>query len=190
MRNFDPVRLGGYEAAAWVAYYQRRWAAFLRAVTGMVKVGFAMPWPRTILAAWLVLRAGQLWAPYPDNDADGARAAMVRCYRLVKATHGEAFDVDEAARLEVEWWQVHRHLQRESPDGSIEPLVEALAVHAGYVYGVPVDDVREAARLRAEAMVISDRWVADGCDPASTDIPAERALLVRGYTALRHAVSR
>ena len=190
MRDFDPVRLGGYEADAWVTYYQRRWGAFLRAVTGMVKVGFAMPWPRTILAAWLVLRANQLWAPYPDNDADGARAAMVRFYRLVKATHHEAWDVDEAARLEVEWWRVHRYLQRESPDGSIEPLVEALAGHAAYVYGVPVETVREAARRRAEAMVISDRWVADGCDPASPDIGAERTLLIRGYTALRGAVSR
>jgi hypothetical protein len=24
MRTFDPVKLGGYEADAWVAYYQRR----------------------------------------------------------------------------------------------------------------------------------------------------------------------
>jgi hypothetical protein len=31
--------------------------------------------------------------------------------------------------------------------------------------------------------------VADGCDPASPDIVAERALLIRGYTALRSAVS-
>jgi hypothetical protein len=39
-------------------------------------------------------------------------------------------------------------------------------------------------------MVISDRWVANGCDPASPDIRAERAELIRAYTALRSAVSR
>ena len=33
MRTFDPVKLGGYEADAWVAYYQRRWGTFLRAST-------------------------------------------------------------------------------------------------------------------------------------------------------------
>jgi hypothetical protein len=189
MRDFDPVRLGGLETDAWVTYYQRRWGAFLRAAVGMVRVGFAMPWPRTILAAYLVLRANQRWAPVPDNDPDGARADMERFYRLVKATHDEPFDAAEAARLEVEWWRVHRYLQREAADGSdVTPLVEALAVHAAYVYSVPVDAVLEGARHRAAAMVISDRWVAAGGDPASPDVPAERAELIRAYTALLAAV--
>src|SRR5690242_2558755 len=188
MRDFDPVRLGGLETDAWVTYYQRQWGAFLRAAVGMVRVGFAMPWPRTILAAWLVLRANQRWAPVPDNDPDGARADMTRFYRLVKATHDEPFDPAEAARLEVEWWRVHRYLQREAVGAEITPLVEALAVHAAYVYGVPVDAVRPAARHRAAAMVTSDRWVAAGCDPASPDLSAERAELVSAYTALLAAI--
>jgi hypothetical protein len=39
-------------------------------------------------------------------------------------------------------------------------------------------------------MRISDRWVADGCDPTSPAIEDERAALVGGYTALRDAVTR
>ena len=76
MRSFDPVRLGGYEADAWVAYYQRRWGTFLRAAIGMVREGFGMPRARTLRGAWLVLRANQAWAPYPANDPDRARALM------------------------------------------------------------------------------------------------------------------
>jgi hypothetical protein len=189
VRTFDPVRLGSAEAAAWVAYYQRRWGPFLRSSIGMVRTGFGMPWPRTVFAAWLVLRANQLWAPYPDNDPDGARTAMRHVYNLVAATHRETFDVPEAARLEVEWWRVHRYLQREATDGSVQPLVEALAALYAHVYAVPVETVTAAARHRAEAMVVSDRWVAAGCDPRSPDIAAERELLVRGYTALRDAVA-
>src|SRR6185369_8299176 len=97
MRGFDPVRLGRHEAAAWVAYYRRRWLTFLRAAVGMVRVGFGMSWPRTIRGAWLVLRANQLWAPYPNNDPDGARRCMERFYRLVAGHHREAFDVRRAA---------------------------------------------------------------------------------------------
>ena len=52
-----------------------------------------------------------------------------------------------------------------------------------------VDAVREAAEGRAEAMVISDQWVAEGADPSSPSITDERAALVRGYTALRVAVT-
>ena len=194
MRSFDPVALGSHEATAWVAYYQRRWAVFLRASLGMVRAGFGLSWPRTVQGAWLVLRANQLWAPYPDNDADGARAVMRRFYTLVQAAHRDSldagFDVGEAARREVEWWRVHRYLQREAPDGSIDPLVDALASLYAYVYATSGDSVREAARHRAEAMVISDRWVAAGCDPASPDIRAERDELIRGYTKLLAAVTR
>jgi len=47
---------------------------------------------------------------------------------------------------------------------------------------------KAAAEGRAEGMRISDRWVEDGCDPASPAIEEERAALIRGYTALRDAV--
>jgi hypothetical protein len=39
-------------------------------------------------------------------------------------------------------------------------------------------------------MDISDRWVADGCDPDDANLAHERALLVRSYAALLAAVHR
>jgi hypothetical protein len=137
-----------------------------------------------------VLRANQLWAPYPDNDPDGARRCMRAFYALVARRHGERFDVAEAARLEVEWWRIHRYLQREEPDGNENALVDALAALYAHVYRVPLADVRLAAQERALAMRHSDRWVAEGCDPASSLVPEERAALVRSYAALFAAVHR
>ncbi len=189
MRDFDPVRLGGHETDAWVNYYRRRWLALLGNSVGMVRVGFGMSWPRTLLGAWYVLRGNQLWAPLPDNDPDGAREAMRRFYTLVVRDSGESFDVTEAARLEVEWWRAHRERQHGDP-GSLDELTDAVAALYAHVYGVPVATVREAARHRALAMDISDRWVADGRDPASPAIAAERAELVEGYRLLRAAVAR
>src|SRR5256885_4514848 len=113
MRDFDPVRLGGAETDAWVCYYLRRWWPFLRASVTMVRVGFGLPWPDTIRGAWWVLRANQAWAPFPDNDPGAARAYMRRFYALVVRRGGGSFDIDEAARLEVEWWRVHRATQHE-----------------------------------------------------------------------------
>ena len=126
MRSFDPRRVGQLECTAWVTYYQREWWAFLRAAVGLTRHAFALPWPATLRGAWLVLRANQLWAPYPDNDPDGARRCMERFYRLVAARHGEAFDVERAAWLEVEWWRVHRDVQRREI-GDEEVLADALA---------------------------------------------------------------
>src|SRR5262245_56424966 len=127
MRTFDPVKLGNYEADVWIAYYQRRWRRFLASAIGLVRSGFSLSWPRTLRGALLGLRANHLWSPYPDNDPDGARRCMRAFYALVATQHGESFDLDEAARLEINWWRVHRELQREDPDRGIGELVDALA---------------------------------------------------------------
>ena len=79
---------------------------------------------------------------------------------------------------------MHRYLQREAPGEGSTPLVEALVAVYAHVYRVDPESVRLAARERAAAMGISDRWVADGCDPTSPALPAERAALVRSYAAL------
>jgi hypothetical protein len=190
MRSFDARRLGSAECDAWVGYYLRRWGTVLSAAVRMVRIGFQMPWPHTVYGAWLVLRANQLWAPVPDNDPDGARATMRRFYAVVARANRETFDVDEAARLEVEWWRVHRHLQRDAPADDHVALDDALTALYAHVYAAAPDAVRPAAALRTEAARISDRWVADGCDPDSAAIAVERATLVRSYAALLAAVHR
>ena len=187
MRNFDPRRVGALECRAWVSYYRRDWPRVLVASVGLVRAGFRMTWPRTIQGAWLVLRANQLWAPV-DNDPDGARRCMERFYRLVARDSGESLDTAEAARREIAWWRAHRAVQRDA--GPRTELVEALTDLYSYVYGDERDRVRPAAELRAGAMDISDRWVAEGCDLGSELIDQERELLVRSYAALLSVVHR
>jgi hypothetical protein len=190
MRSFDPRRLGSAECDAWVAYYRRRWVAVLLAVVRMVRVGFGLSWPRTLYGARLVLRANQLWAPVRNNDPDGARQAMRRFYALVAKAHGEPFDVNEAARLGIEWWRVHRNRQRKAALAASTEVEDALTALYAHVYGVDPDQVRRAAAERATAVRISDRWVEDGCDPHSAARLDERAALVRSYAALLAAVHR
>jgi hypothetical protein len=102
----------------------------------------------------------------------------------------EPADADTAAGLEIDWWRAHRELQHRDryPDATVARLVDALAALYAYTYDVAVDAVRDAAAHRAAAMDISDRWVADGCDPVSPALGDERDALVAGYTALRAAV--
>src|SRR5664279_4409896 len=101
IRSFDPVLVGRRECDAWAAYYRREWVPFLRAAIGMVDAGFGMGRRRTLLGAWHVLRANQLWAPYPDNDPEGAREQMRRFYALVSAGGHPHLDPVRDARLEV-----------------------------------------------------------------------------------------
>jgi hypothetical protein len=184
MRSFDPVVLGRGECDAWVYYYRREWGPFLRAAVLLVREGFGMPWPRTFLGAWYVLRGNQLWAPYPDNDPYGARTAMRRFYRLLARDQGLRIDPRRAAELEVCWWHEHRVLQRERTDGDEGRLVAALCELNAYLYGLPAQRFEPAARPRALAMRLSDAWVAEGCDPGDERLPQERLLLVESYTRL------
>ncbi len=98
MRSFDPRRVGTLECRAWETYYQRRWPPFLAASVGLVRAAFGMNRTRTLVGAWLVLRANQKWAPFPDNDPDAARALMTRFYQLVRKSEGSALDPVRAAR--------------------------------------------------------------------------------------------
>ncbi len=186
-RSFDPARVADLEFRAWVGYYRRDWAGVLGAAVGLVRAGFGMSWPRTLRGAWLVLRANQLWAP-TDNDPDGARRCMQRFYGLVRSAYGLPADIAEAARLEVEWWRVHRETQHGS--GPADALVDAVTRLYAFLYQAPHSVVRPAAAHRAHAMALSDRWVAEGCLPDSPLLALEHAALVRSYAALLAVVHR
>lgn len=177
LRSFDPHRVGELESATWAAYYRRDWARVLPLSVQLVRGVFALPWPQTLLGAAHVARATRAWAPVPAHD-DAARAHMRRFYRLVVRTHGENIDPDEAARLEVDWWRIHRD-QASRGDKGYEPVTHALARKYAYIYGVPEDTVGEAGEARARAMRLSDQ---QGQAEEVTNA------LIRSYTALHDAI--
>lgn len=187
-RSFDPRLVGALECAAWVAYYRRDWLAFLRSGFRVSRHVFGLSWKATIQCSWLILRANQLWAPFPDNDPERSRRMMERFYRIVKRLYAEPFDPATAADLEVQWWRVHRDNQYSSSKSHAPALADALARLYSHVYGVPERSVRPAAEQRALAMHYSDQWVREGCQLDSTLIGHERAALVCSYAALLTAV--
>ena len=187
LRSFDPVRLADLEYRAWVGYYLRNWPQVLMASFRLVRMGFGMDWHRTLHGAWLALRAIQLWAPYPDNHPNRARAYMRRFYALVRLTYGEPANPARAAELEVDWWRVHREAQY-GLGSSHDDLIESITRLYSYLYGEPEAELRPAAMHRAQAMELSDQWVKQGCRPDSPLLPLEHAALVRAYAALLSAV--
>lgn len=187
-RSFDPAFVAALETEAWVAYYRRRWLAFARVGVVLARRQLGLPWPLTVYCAWLVLRANQLWAPFPANDAYRAQRTMQRFYRLLRRRSGETFDPTIAARLEVDWWRIHRDLQHGRIDGP-DALAVALARLYAHIYGLPEATVHGAGSARARAMHSSDRWVLAGCPPRSPLIAEVREALTDSYAALLRAVA-
>ena len=188
-RSFDPVRIADLEYRMWVAYYLRRWTHVLAAMVRLFWLGFGTDWLRGLRGARLMLRAAQLWAPYPDNDPDGALAYLCELYALVRLRFGEPADPAVAASLEIDWWRAHRKRQYSAdPAETGDELVDSVTRLYSYLYGQLEAVVRPAAVHRVQAMDLSDRWVREGCPPDSPLLPLERAALVRAYSALLAAV--
>ena len=143
--------------------------------------------PQDPVGAWLVLRANQKWAPYPDNDPDAARDLMRRFYLLVARDSELGIDPKRASELEVEWWRLHRAHQHDAGVPGSE-LEQSLVDLYAYVYDAEPDAVRPAAAARVEAMDLSDAWVRAGCELDDPLLEQERTALVASYTALRAAV--
>jgi hypothetical protein len=182
--RFDPVKVGRYETANWVAYYQRRWLRLLRVSVMLVREAFQLPLPQAIYGAYLVGRAEFAAAPV-NNDIPQAERYMQRFYAMIKRVHNGRYDVQNAARVEVNWWVVHRQLFANADN---EPLIAALQALYAEVFQIDASRVRRAAELRAEAMLHSDRWVREGALDASPRIPQIEASLIASYAALKEAL--
>jgi hypothetical protein len=185
MRSFDPRQVAYYEKENWVAYYNKNWLRLLYVSVSMVRAAFGLSLFQAIYAAYLVARAEMAAAPYPVNDIPRAEAYMRRFYAFVSRIHHESLDVPRVAKLEVNWWVVHRQLFGVEAN---QPVADALTALYAAAYRVAPERVRDAAAHRAKAMVYSDRWVNEGRVPASPLLESEEQELFFSYASLRDAI--
>ena len=172
----------------WVGYYQQRWTQVLAASVRLAWLGFGTDWGRTLQGAWLLLRAIQLWAPFPGNDPHGPRPACVSYTRW--SSSATASPPTGAGR------RPRGRLVAGAPGASAfarssetnDELVESVTRLHCCVFGEAEAEVRPAAAHRVRAMDLSDQWVREGCQPDSPLLPLEHAALVRAYAALLAAV--
>ena len=117
-------------------------------------------------------------------DYDKTLPDLVAFYTAIRRVSIEPFDVDRAARLELDWWIVHRERAAHARDD----LDRGLALLQAELYRLPPDRLMEHARLRAEAMLLRDRAADSGAAAASSWDEIDR--LLRGswqslYDAVR-----
>ena len=77
---------------------------------------------------------------------------LINFYTAIRKVSDIDFNVEKAAKLELEWWFIHRE-RKQHPAGDLE---RALADLPAEIYHIPSERLLEHARLRAEAMTIRD----------------------------------
>ena len=141
------------ETAMWRSYYEKQQVRLFNQLAELLRKQYNMPLVRSNRVAYHAAKAAFIFKDGKQrSDYERALPNLVDFYRSVRDVSDTPFDVNRAARLELEWWIIHRERAKHFE----EDLDRALAELQAEIYHVPVEKVMDHARLRAEAMRIRD----------------------------------
>ncbi len=153
LRDFDPDEVARLETAMWRSYYEKQQVRLFNQLAELLRKQYNMPLVRSNRVAYHAAKAAFIFKGGKQrSDYEKALPNLVDFYGSVRDVSDTPFDVNRAARLELEWWIIHRE-RAKHPEGDLD---RALAELQAEIYHVPVEKLMEHARLRAEAMRIRD----------------------------------
>src|SRR5918911_466545 len=153
MREFDADEVARFETGMWRSYYSRQRVKLFGEMAELLRTQYRLPLLRSNAVAYRAAHAAFVFKDgHSRADYERALPDLVNFYRSVRAVSDTDLDVERAARLELEWWIVHRERRAHAP----EDLPRALADLQAEIFRVPAERFNEHARLRAEAMTIRD----------------------------------
>ena len=179
LNGFDARVVGQLDTDMWRSYYERRPIRLFRQMTALLETQFHMPPLMRVRNAYRAAHAAFVFKDGKNRtDYEKALPDLERYYADISALAIRPFDSQKAAKLELEWWILHRE---RSPQ-----LAMALADLQAVIYGVPASRLSDHAELRAEAMVLRDN---KGEAITETDWRQIGAMLDRSWAALYEAVN-
>ncbi|MCI0487414.1 MAG: hypothetical protein L0229_12545 [Blastocatellia bacterium] len=153
LRNFDANEVARLETRMWRSYYAKERVRLFNQLSELLRTQYKMPFVRSNAVAYQAAKAAFVFKDGRSRaDYEKAKPYLISFYESVRRMSDSEFDIERAARLELEWWIIHRERKRHQP-GDLE---RALAELQAEVYQVPVERLMEHAKLRAEAMEIRD----------------------------------
>lgn len=185
LRDFDAEEVARLDTEMWRSYYSRRRVRLFRQLAELLRAQYRLPFWRSNAVAYRAAKAAFVFKDGRSRaDYERALPDLVSFYESVRSVSDTDFDPARAARLELEWWIVHRERRQHAP-GDLE---RALAGLASELYRVPAERLAEHARLRAEAMEIRDTKAEQG-GVTEEDWRRIDELLHRSWRSLRAAVN-
>jgi len=153
LRQFDSSEVARLETAMWRSYYAKERVRLFGQMSELLRTQYRLPLLRSNLVAYQAARAAFVFkGGHERGDYEQALPSLISYYAAIRRVSAEPFEVEQAAKLELEWWIIHRERQRHPP-GDLE---RALAELPAAIYHLPAERFAEHARLRAEAMTIRD----------------------------------
>ena len=160
LRRFDPHEVARLETAMWRSYYDRERVRLFLELAELMRAQYHLPFVRSNVVALRAARAAFIFKHGKERpEYELALPDLEAFYASLHDASATPFDVREAARLELEWWIVHRQRDRHVMPADLE---RALAALPAAIFHLPPERFAEHARLRTEAMRIRDTKADDG----------------------------
>ena len=183
LRSFEAAGIARLETAMWRDYYERRYVALFGHLYELSRTQFGFSPLDSFWIALAAAQAAKAFQPTRSHEAaDAALPPLVTYYRLLASATSGGFDVAEAARLELDWWQARREAVAPRQYGVTVARVAAIT------YGKPADhpSLLISGIGRAEAMAYRDARGLSMTDPDWSEIECR---LRRAYRSLQAAVA-
>ncbi|HEX8139577.1 MAG TPA: hypothetical protein VF544_18605 [Pyrinomonadaceae bacterium] len=185
IRRFDPEEVARLDTAMWRSYYGKQRVALFRQLAELLRTQYHLPLLRSHLVAYQAAKAAFIFKDGKSRaDYEKALPNLLSFYAEIRKVSNVEFDAQRAARLELEWWIIHRE-RAKYQSGELE---RALAELAAELYQLPAERMMEHARLRAEAMRIRDTKAEEG-GVTEEDWKKIDELLRASWLSLSHAVN-
>ena len=186
LREFDSNEVARLETAMWRSYYEKQRLRLFNQLTELLRSQYHMTPVKSNVVAYYASHAAFVFKDGKERaDYEKALPDLIKFYSYLHHMSDIDFDVYKTAKLELEWWIIHRQRAQHAP----EDLARALAELQAEIYRVPVDRVMEHGRLRAEAMTIRDTKAEQG-GVTEADWAKINELLKQSWSSLAQAVKQ
>jgi hypothetical protein len=153
LRDFQPGEVGRLEAAMWQAYYEKANLRLFGQLATLLRQQYDLPVLRSHLVAFHAARAAALFQRgHTRSEYETALPDLQIFYSAIAVVAVQRFDAQRAARLELEWWIVHR----ERASHAAGDLTRSLAELQAELYHASPTSFLEHASERAAAMLLRD----------------------------------
>lgn len=186
IRDFDADEVARLDTAMWRSYYSRRRLQMFSQLTELLEKQYKLRfWRRQFVAFYAAKAAFVFKDGKSREDYEKALPDVEKFYSEIRDISTTDFDAKRAAKLELEWWIVHRE-RKKYQEGD---LARALAETAAEIYKMPVENFLEHGTLRAEAMEIRDTKAESG-GVSGEDWQKIDELLHASWRSLHNAVNQ
>lgn len=150
LRQFDYQKVAKLDTAMWRAYYNHQFIKLFLLLMQIMRTQLHLNWFTTTRLAYHSSRAAINYRRKKGHeDYPQVLRNLTKYYKILSRNSKAAFNYKEAARLELEWWDIHRY-----PKKYKKSLETSLAESAAVIYGVKPVSLADYAKWRAEAMMI------------------------------------